>query len=268
METVKRKENLKFEFYYRPGLYLSVHQRKLLLGELKTVTDECFEQTPDYQILTGEVHEWERSVLVVARDRSDKIMGFCSSLLLPIENMGEVLHLGLTCVSLKARGLGLTHKLTSKLLLNLLTKHLPLQGIWVSNVACVVSSLGNVAQYFEDIYPGPYSRRGPSAIHTQIAKTLSKSYRRPLAINQDAEFDPERFVFKGSVAGSVFQKCSQDSKYHHRKRQITDFYLRHMDIDAGDEVLQIGRVSLLTFPKYLLKKFAPIRPVAEIPVTS
>jgi hypothetical protein len=53
----------------------------------------------------------------------------------------------------------------------------------------------------------------------------------------------------------MFEKSESDKKYYHRDAELTQFYLDRLDFMNGDEVLQIGKVSLFPFPKYLLKNF-------------
>lgn len=246
-------KNFNYQVYFYPGKTLSDAKLAELVAELREVASSCFDDVPNYQALTGKREELARAVIVVARDKNMRAKGFCSALLLPVENVGSVLHLGLTCVHPSARGKKLTHKLSQKLLLKFLLKESPLAETWITNCACVLSSLGNVAMYFEEIYPSPYGEEVPSLTHLNIAKAIDKYYREPIAINEDAKFNEETFVFEGSVDGTTFQKDGEDKRYHHRNKEITSYYQGILDFSRGDEVLQIGKVSLLTFPKYILR---------------
>lgn len=228
--------------------------REILVKELVEVASECFCEAPDYQALSGKKEELDRAVICTSRDERGRLMGFCSALALPVENVGNVLHLGLTCVHPDARGMNLTHHLTSKLLLKYLFKESMFKETWISNCACVLSSLGNVAMYFEDLYPSPYGVKSPAARHMKIAQAIDSQYRESIAINDSAVFNAERFVFQGSVDGTVFEKDSNDERYHHRDPAMTSYYQDLLNFERGDEALQIGKVSLLTFPKYLLRK--------------
>ena len=242
---------LQIETIFYPGLTYTDNDLDILTKELRLVASECFDEVPLYQALTGKRDELKRVVLSTARDEKGNLLGFCSSLVLEVPMYGEILHTGLTCVSPKARGKKLTHKLTSKLLIHFLLKESPLSSVWVSNCACVLSSLGNVALYFEDIYPSPFKKKIPNKDYLNIANYISENYREPIAINETAIFNPETFIFEGSVKGEVFEKSSTDARYYHRNRDITNYYKNILNFERGDEVLQIGKVSLLTFPKYL-----------------
>lgn len=245
---------INYETLFYPGRYMSEAQRTELVTELREVAGECFDEAPNYQALTGNREELERAVITTARDRKGKLLGFVSALVLKVEEVGNVLHLGLTCVHPMARGKKLTHKLTSKMLMNYLFKESPLSETWITNCACVLSSLGNVALYFEDLYPSPYGVEVPSMTHINIAREVDRKYREPIAINESAKFNLSTFIFEGSVEGTIFEKDSLDSRYHHRDKALTQYYQDILDFERGDEVLQIGKVSLMTFPKYVLKK--------------
>lgn len=244
---------LKYDVLVYPGIYLSKDELAKLTEELRDVSSKCFDDIPYYQVLTGKRDEFQRAIICTARNAEGKLVGFCSSLVLDIESIGTALHLGLTCVDPIARGKKLTHKLMNKLLVKYLLMESPINGVWITNCACVLSSLGNVALYFEDIYPSPFGKKAPSPTHLKIAQGISKSHRSAIAINYDAKFNSETFVFEGSVSDSVFEKSEADTKYYHRNRDITNYYKDILNFERGDEVLQIGRISLLSLPKYLLR---------------
>jgi hypothetical protein len=228
-----------------------------LVDELRRVAAACFSEIPEYQALTGARDELSDKVITLARDRRDgRLLGFCSAVLLEVPRMRPVLHLGLTCVHPDARSGGLTHKLTSRLVVRYLVRRRPLGRLWVSNVACVLSSLGNVARNFEDVYPAPGGRSLPTAKHLRVAHAIDASYRDKIAINPDAVLDPRAFVFRGSVRGTPFQKRADDARYFHREDTLNDFYRDLMRFDDGDETVQVGRVSLFTGFRYGLRRLA------------
>ena len=83
-------------------------------------------------------------------------------------------------------------------------------------------------------------------------------------VRTDAVFDDRRFVFRGSVKGTVFQKQGDDRRYHHRNGILNSYYQSLMDFENGDEVLKVGYVSTLTTVKYAYRrKRRPQQPPAE-----
>ena len=243
-----------YEVIFYPGKCQTQSQNEKLVQEIKEVVATCLEEVPSYQVLTGEKEELDRAIVATARDSKGRLLGFCSALVLDIEAVGRVFHTGLTCVHPRARGKKLTHKLTSKILTQFLLKESMFDSTWITNCACVLSSIGNVAKYFEEVYPSPYGPKAPSFEHLQIAKEVSTKYRAQLEINNTANFNEETFVFEGSVDGTVWEKDPNDIRFHHREKELTAYYKDLLDFSRGDEVLQVGKVSLMTIPKYFGKQ--------------
>lgn len=222
--------------------------------ELTEVALECFDSIPDYNCLSGRRSEYSRLIIVVSRDAQNRMNGFCSSCILDAGELGTIYDLGLTCVSPRARGLGLTHKFTTKVVMYYVVRYSPFKPVWISNVACVLSSLGNIALHMEEVFPSPF-KEAPLPHQQKLANYIDKHFRKELYISPDATFVESNFVFKGSVPGTMFEKSAEDIKLYHRNKKLNNYYKDLMDFQNGDEVLQIAKVSLLTYPKYLLKNF-------------
>jgi hypothetical protein len=197
----------------------------------------------------------DRAIVSVARNQEGQILGFCSALILPLNAKENFFHTGLTCVKPSARGLKLTHKLTSKVLISYILRESFFKKIWVSNCACVISSIGNVAKHFDEVYPSPYFDDIPTLKHKEIAQKISNSYREQIAINESAVYNVKNFVFEGSVNDSEFQKDASDSRFYHRDLRLTEYYKSLLNFDRGDEIIQVASCSLLTFPRYIFSKF-------------
>lgn len=245
----------------RPGRRLSTAALGALVDELRAVADACFDgQAPRYQALSGAPEALDRAVLALARDPSGALVGFATCQLLPIPGVGEVFHLGLTCVAPGARSGGLTHRLLSAAATRYLLLHRPFSGAWVSNVACVLSSLGNVALHFEDVAPSPFRAAPPSPTHVAIARGIAAHHRDAVAISAAAVLDEASLVMRGSVPGTCFEKRPTDPRYHHRDAELTRWYADRMDFSAGDEVVQVGRMSVLGALRYALARSLGWRP--------
>lgn len=246
----------RIDVYYKPGLTMNDAELAWFIGKIRETAQTCFTKLPDYQVMRGSRYELSDKVIAVAWSDSkrSRAEGFCSSVLLPVEGIGEVLHLGLTCVHPDARGRGLTHILTHKAVASQLLRTSPLVGkLWISNCAAVLSSLVNVAVYFENVYPSPFYRNRKTEEHVMISEAIDRRYRDKMYINSDAEFDAEDFIFRGSVRGTVFQKDSYDLKYHHRNKILNSYYQRIMDFGGGDEVLQIGYASTFAAIRHIFR---------------
>ncbi len=237
-----------------PGKTLSPQKLKEFVQDLRKVASTCFTQIPDYQILSGNKDDCDRAIVSVARNKKGEILGFCSALILPLSDKENFFHTGLTCVKPSARGLKLTHKLTSKVLISYILRESFFKKIWVSNCACVISSIGNIAKHFDEVYPSPYFNDVPTAKHKAIATKISQCYREQIAINDSAVYNPQSFVFEGSVNNSEFQKEASDTRFHHRDERLTEYYKSLLNFDRGDEIIQVASCSLLTFPRYFMGK--------------
>ncbi len=244
----------RIELLVRPGEWLTDIQRERFTAKIRDTAATCFESVPDYQIMRGTREELSDKVVALAIRKDGVIAGFCSTILLPVKGVGEVMHLGLTCVRPEDRASGLTHLLTRKAVGGYLFRYRPLGRLWVSNCAAVLSSLGNVALHFDNVFPSPLMAARPTRTHARIAKAIDEYYRDKIYIHVDSTFDPEHFVFRGSVKDTVFQKEAEDVRYQHRKPGLNRFYRGIMNFGDGDEVLQVGSASMLTAVRHGLKR--------------
>lgn len=243
---------LRIETLERPGRWMTDERLGALVASMREVAAACFVAIPEYQCLTGRRDDLDDKVITLARDaRSGRVLGFCSAIVLSAEGVGSFLHLGLTCVDPSARGEGLTHRLTSRLVLSYFLRHHLLGRLWVTNVACVLSSLGNVALFFDEVHPSPFATTPPTPSHFAIARAIDARHRDAIYILPDATLDAPSFVFRGSVRGTVFQKEGSDARYWHRNVDVNRYYRELLRFDDGDEAVQVGYVTLRTLARYL-----------------
>lgn len=219
----QRRNKFKTQLYYRPGTTLGEDELEQLVSELRDIASTCFDEIPDYQALTGQREDLSTVVICLARDAHGRAVAFASAVILPVQHVGDVLHLGLTCVHPDARSARLTHRLLSRLVVQVVLKNKPFGRVYCTNLACVLSSLGNVALSFQQVHPSPMRHGQPTREQLLIAEAIDKHYRQQTAINPAAVFDPESFVFRGSVKGTVFQKSAHDTRFHHRIAGLNAF---------------------------------------------
>ena len=258
--------NYTIQCYIRPGRSWSLEKQREFVAELREVAMESFgftdqSQVPAYQCLvwpdeTPEGASLDDKVIAVAREHTQfpsdgpgKMLGFSSAVLLPIPGLSSpVLHLGLTCIILSARSYGLTKAFSSRIItltfLRLTALHS--EKLWITSLACVVSSLGNAAQEFDNVWPSPaYPNGPPSGTHAHIAAYIAQNpkLREAMYIPSGCVYDADRSVFQGSVKGTVFRKERKDRRYHHGSKEMNTFYDSRIDWERGDEVLQIWNLS-------------------------
>ncbi len=247
--------NFQIEVFQEPGRVLSDASLESLARDIREIAKECFHELPDYQAILGSRNALSDKLITLARDENGTPQGFCSMVFLDIEEVGRVLHLGLTCVRPGARGKRLTHFLVKKALTRYLFRQNPFGKIWISNCAGVLSSLGNVAMHFEKVYPSPFFARRPGRVHLKIARAIDSRFRQEMYVLPGAVLDEEKFVFRGSVKDTVFHKEKYDLAYHHRKSGLNRFYANMMNFEQGDEVLQVGYFRLVSVVKYILRQY-------------
>lgn len=223
-----------------------------LVAELRQVGTLCLEPLPDYQVFLGTREALSDKVITTARDGDGTLIGFCSAVLLPIEGVGRVLHLGLTCVHPAARGKRLTYALVEHLVIRYFVTKRLLGRLWVTNVAAVLSSLGNFARSFFGVYPSPWSHADPGPTVWRIAEAFDARYRHVAYVQPWATFDRATFVFRGSGRGTCFQKEADATEFHHREAPLNDYYKPMLNWDDGDEMLQIGSLSLADIARFKL----------------
>ena len=255
------------QFLCRPGRTLGDAELARLTAAVREVASTCFDELPPYQVMLGTRSAFSDKAIALAWSPSGQLVGFCSCVLIEVEGVGEVLHLGLTCVRPDHRGSGLTHKLTAKAVRGYMFRRNPFRKVWFSNCAAVLSSLGNVALHFDEVYPSPFGSPVPGDAHLRIALAIDVRHREGIYIREDAVFDANAFVFRGSVPGTVFEKEEHDRRFHHRRPDMNRWYGARMDFGRGDEVLQVGSISLLTAARHFLRRGRRLRsgiaPAAE-----
>jgi hypothetical protein len=245
-----RVARYRFEWLYRPGRDLDDDSLAALCAELTAVGETCLEPLPMYQVFLGTRDEMSDKAITIARRASDGTMaGFCAAVLLDVDGVGEVLHLGLTCVRPGERGGGLTHRLGGRLVARYLMRR-RFSRVWVTNVAAVMSSLGNFARHVRDVHPAPGSRPSRPE-HVRIADAFDQRYRAKAHIQSWAVFDRDTFVFRGSGRGTAFQKRADEAQYHHRDPALNAFYGSIMNFDDGDEVLQVGTLGVVDLLRHV-----------------
>ena len=237
-----------FQVFDRPSLTLLPLECSQLAKELRTLAKSCLNPVPNYQCLSSAPHALDDKVIAVMRETQgpQRIVAFVSAVYLHIplgENKNEgstVLHTGLTCVVPGSKRQGIVALLFFHLFGYLRAQPEFVRGLWMTSVAEVTSSLGNIAEYAVDVYPSPQCN-APSSTHVRIADAVSKKYRDAMLIAPDAVFDQERFVFRGAnPPGSCFRKDTEDPRYHHRDPRVNDYYRELLGRNEGNIVLQVG----------------------------
>ncbi len=239
----KKKTMFRYQILHYPGLYMNNAEIEILVQNICDVASTTFNPIPQYQAMRGNREDLSDKIIALAWDGSI-LAGFASTVELYIPTVGNILHLGLTVVRPEYRSNGLTHFLIQKAVTSyIIKKAFFFDKLWITNCAAVLSSLVNVALHFEHVYPSP-KEVNYSPQHTIIAETINALHRDKLYINPNSTFDVKNHIFRGSVKGTAFQKDANDTAFYHRNHIYNDYYKNLMDINNGDEILQVGYASV------------------------
>jgi hypothetical protein len=265
------------ECYIRPGLSWSLEKQRDFVAELRGVVMESFCLTHESQLPAYQCCVWpdeasqgaglNDKVIAVARERVQwpskrrgKMLAFNSAVLFSIPGLSSpILHLGLTCIIPSARSYGLTRVFTTRIVIQAFLRFSAFrsENLWITSLACVVSSLGSVARGFDAVWPSPeYPHVPPSNMYAHIANSIaeSPSIREAMYIPSDCIYDPDMSVFRGSVKGTVFAKERDDKRYRFRDKETHSFYESRINWERGDEVLQVFNMSHAFVLRLLLQR--------------
>lgn len=241
-----------YDYLDRPGRWMTDRELSALSAEVTALGRRCLAPLPDYQVFLGTREAFSDKVITTARDPADgRLLGFCSCVLLPMP-VGEVLHLGLTCVDPALRGSRLSNTLANRLILRYLITRRLFRRVWMTSVACVLSVLGNVAKHFRNAYPTPWQPRPFADEVMVIADLFDRRYRSVAYVRPEAIFDRDAFVFRGSGRGTAFQKDGDAVEFHHRDPALNAFYRARLRFEDGDELLQVATFDLWDVVRYQL----------------
>lgn len=241
-----------YDYLYRPGRWMMDGELSSLSAEVTALGRRCLEPLPAYQVFLGTREAFSDKVITTARDPADgRLLAFCSCVLLPMP-VGQVLHLGLTCVDPSLRGSRLSNTLANRLILRYFVTRRQLRRVWMTSVACVLSVLGNVARNFRNAYPTPWQHRPFADEVMVIADTFDRHYRAVAHVQPEATFDRDAFVFRGSGRGTAFQKDGDAVEFHHRDPALNAFYRDRLRFEDGDELLQVVSFDLRDVVRYQL----------------
>lgn len=212
-----------------------------LQKEMQQLGTLCLTRLPNYQVFIPNIRDAFDNKHIVLVRQNGTLVAFVSALALQIPEIERpVVHTGLVVIHPHhRRSNALLQHLYGNLFVALLMRH-P-DGLWLTSLAEVVSSLVNISIYAKSVYPSPGTT--PSRSHSVVARGIDRHYRGTMLISPDAVFDDMKFVFRGSNdhdAGRMFMKDVDDKQFWHRDEEASQYYRRLFRKDKGDEVLQVG----------------------------
>ncbi len=245
------------EVVERPGAWLAADEVERLVADCAQVVRACLNgQDLDYGLFGPDRTPWARSIITIVRRVDDgRPIAFNAMPLLPVVRGGQhdhLLHLGLVMVDPNERGEGLSWVLYGFTCFALFVRR-GLRPLWISSVTQVPAVVGLVAETFADVYPGQ-GGTAQSFAHRHLAHQIMLHERDAFGVGGDAGFDAEAQVITNAyTGGSDNLKKTFTVAAKHRDPRYNDYCEAALDYARGDDVLQIGKLDLVTARRYVTR---------------
>lgn len=253
------RSKLTKDFYVRiiesPRLWMSDKEIESLVADIKTIAVSAQLQNLDYGLFKDQDFFLKVGLFTVIYEIStNSPVGFSSQTKLACTLRGQevsVYHAGLAVMNPAYQSKGLSRSLYGLTTFLVFFKN-KLKPIWVSSVTQVPAVFGGIVESFTDVYPSGAPAERPSFDQTQIAVSIMKNYRHVFGVGAEADFDDSSFVITNAYTGGsdglkkTFEQCPK-----HRNQDYNNYCESKLNYQRGDDFLQIGQMSLLTYFKYL-----------------
>ena len=241
----------------RPGLGLDDGELTRLVAGLRGVADRCVPGAGlRYGVLSGERERLAGALLAIVYGHGDAMIGFSAMALLEVMVEGRptrVVHAGLAMVDPASRNGGLCALLSAAAALFAFVRN-RLAPLWFTNVTQVPAVAGVFTTALADVFPTPERRSDAPAGHAVIAAEIMKHHRGAFGVGEEADFDVGAFVIRNAyTGGSDDLKKSYAACAKHRDARFNTWLRQSLDYDRGDDVLQVGRMSVEDSLKLLVR---------------
>jgi len=231
-----------------PGLWLSDTDLADLRTNIERVTLSELKSLPEYGVYLPSRDPYTNRIITLVHNKNEaKPAGFAAMVYCRVKvknKIHPILHLGLI---VKSR---------SKLRRNLLflIYYYPLiyffvlrgfRSCWITSVSMEPSIIGAVADNFGDVYPHYLGTTQPTEIKRKIARSFVSAQGHEFGLGPYAFLDENKFVIKGSCQGpseAIRASFSHSAKY--KDPRCNTYCQSTLDYERGDELLQIGHLSL------------------------
>jgi len=231
-----------------PGRWLSNAELAHLRKTIEIVTQSKLNQLPEYGVYLPSREPYEnRIITVVYKKNEDKPVAFAAMVHCPVNVRGRihpVYHLGLVIKSQSFSGRNLLFFIYYYPLAYILTLR-GFRSSWITSVSMEPSIIGAVADNFGDVYPHYLGTTQLTQIKLDIAKAFVYDFGHEFGIGPKGVLNEEQFVIKDSCRGpSEVVRTSYAKSAKYRVSRCNTFCKSVLDYERGDELLQIGRLSL------------------------
>lgn len=237
--------------YDQPGRWMTDTQLSTLVDELASIAVDSIDAPLAHRLFdeSNARAAFSNRVVSVAYNAKGTPVGFTALVYIPFEG-SFLIHLGLTMIRRSARGRRLQGKLFTKVLA-LATLNRWRFAYPVTNIAASPAGIGNVADYFDDVFPHYAGIIARQPAHLQMARHVLGHYRHEFGCSALATFNEETFVVRGSNqkdggGSAAFIKRDGKPVSQHRHPTCNAFCTERLDFAKGDELLQVGRFNVMS----------------------
>ena len=241
----------------RPGLWMDAADLAVLTADLRHVAGKTLGAgSLTYGVFSGDRSQLEATIITLVTLRDGTPIAFNALVIMTLETQPDptdVLHLGLVMVVPDQRLAGLSWVLYGLTCFLLFARN-QFRPLWVSNVTQVPAVVGMVSDMFSDIWPKPAAGRRTLS-HVLLARRIMADHRHVFGAGADAGFDEARFVITNAyTGGSDDLKKAWENSPKHRDALFNSFCASELDYNRGDDLLQLGRMDLPAFRRYLRRE--------------
>ncbi len=241
----------------RPGLWMSADDLDDLVADLRLVAESTLEGGAlAYGVFSGDRARFEQTIMTIVYRREDgRPIAFNALSVIELmigKKPVDVMHLGLVMIDPDDRNQRLSWVLYGLSCFLMFLRN-QMRPIWVSNVTQVPAVVGMVAEAFDAVYPAPDPRARRSLTHRLIARQIMAEHRHVFGVGADASFDEDDFVIENAyTGGSDDLKKTFEETAKHREAAVNAFCRDRLDYERGDDILQIGRMTLPAARRYIV----------------
>lgn len=241
----------------RPGHWMDEAELAALTTDLRTIAAKTLDDGAlTYGVFSGDRERMRNTIVTLVKSRDGTPIAFNALAIMTLDTQSEpcdVLHLGLVMVDPDQRSGGLSWVLYGLTCFLLFVRN-QFRPLWISNVTQVPAVVGMVSEMFSQVWPKPDGDRR-TLNHVLMARRIMAGHRDVFGVGEDAEFDETRFVITNAyTGGSDDLKKTWESAPKHRVEAYNDFCATELDYRRGDDVLQLGRMDLAAFRRYLTRE--------------
>ena len=244
--------------YDRPGLWMDDAPLAQLQQEIAGVARAALPGTLAYGVFLPRRQPFENRLIVVGRCRdTGEAVGFNALPWLPLrlhDRSVTVMHFGLLVIHPRHQRQGLQGLLYGLGAFNAYHR-IRQRPLYISNVTEVPAIFGAVCDQTVAAFPSYTSGEPPPPIYREIARAIFQQHRHEFGVGEDAEFDTDRFIIRGSyTGGSDALKRGFDTLPGYRVDACNQYCRDNLDYQRGDDFLQIARLDSTVITNWLTRR--------------